>query len=364
MRVPLSYNEIDISGLSRVLELYANRPHTYIIEALEERVAALLGVRNALAVQSGTAALHLALKVAGVKQGDAVIAPTFCYVASVSPITYCGAEPVLIDAAPHDWNLDVKLLETALAQLNSEGRKVGAIVVVHNYGYPSRMDEIMQLGRQWNLPVIEDAAESFLSRYKGKHTGSIGDLGVLSFNNNKTITGFGGGMLVSDNEAFIREARKLSSHALEEAPYYLHQQAGYNYRMSPLTAAYVLSRLDRMKELLQRRVEADQYYRSHLEPRGFVFQRTESGNEVQPWLTACRLPESLQPDQLLSSLAADGIEVRRLWNPMHRQPVFDGKKVFDKGVADALFQRGLCLPMGGPHSPFPTFCGEVVQRLR
>ncbi|MBS1543397.1 MAG: aminotransferase class I/II-fold pyridoxal phosphate-dependent enzyme [Bacteroidetes bacterium] len=363
MRIPLSYNEIDSRGLMRVLDQHANKPHGYLIEAFEQHVCELLGIRSALAVQSGTAAVHLALRMAGVKAGDAVLAPTFCYVASVSPITYCGAEPVFIDADARDWNVDVNLLGKSLDKLRDEGRRPGAIVVVHNYGYPAQMDEIMNLARERSIPVIEDAAESFMSKYKGRYTGTVGDLGVFSFNNNKTVTGLGGGMLVAHDDAVIKEARKFSTHALEEAPYYLHKQVGYNYRMSALTAAYVMAQLDRMQELLQKRVETDAYYREHLQSRGFEFQQPSSGDQVQPWLTACLLPEGAKPDQLHSSLEQSGIETRRLWNPMHLQPVFKSARSFDDGVSVKLFQRGLCLPMGGPSNRFPAFCEEVVNLL-
>ena len=212
-RIPLSYNEIDSAGLHRILKSYEGRDHHQLIVDFENRIAALAGVPHVAALQSGTAALHLALKVVGVSAGDCVMVPTFTYVATVSPVTYLGAQPVLIDSERVTWNMDPQLLDQGLSNALNAGKKVGAIIVVHNYGLPAQMASILAISKKWNIPVIEDAAESFGSKIDGRWTGTLADIGIFSFNNNKTITSFGGGALISStkSQAQILTAFHLSA---------------------------------------------------------------------------------------------------------------------------------------------------------
>ncbi len=346
-RTPLSYNEIDADGLSAVLKSYQGRDHQEIVHDFEQRLGTEVGCSNVTAVQSGTAAMHLALRVVGVQPGDFVIAPTFAYVASVSPILYLGAHPVLIDSEELTWNMDPVLLEQGITQICSLGKKVGAIVVVHNYGMPARMDLILPIAKKWGIPLIEDAAESFGSRFRGKWTGTLGDVGVLSFNSNKGVTAFGGGALVSGNPDIIDKARYLASHARSAVQYYQHEEVGHNYRMSPLIAAYGLLQLTRMAELLRLRKEIYEHYRSLGEKFGLRFQAAGPEVDFQPWLPACILPQDVHPGEVLERLARANIEGRRQWKPMHHQPLFKDALAFGGTVAEKLFDQGLCLPSGG-----------------
>lgn len=345
-RFPLSYNEIDVDGLISVLNAYKGRDHQEIIHDLERQLSDLVGCPNIAAVQSGTSALHLALQCVGVKPGDYVIAPTFAYVASVSPIAYLGAHPVLVDCEELTWNIDPALVEVALKKLSSEGRRIGAVIVVHNYGVPAGMDKLLSLSKQYNVPLVEDAAESFGSKVNDKWTGTLGDVGVFSFNNNKTITGFGGGAVVSSSRAIIDRARFLGSHARSEVPYYHHEEVGYNYRMSPLTAACVLSQLKRLPELFKHRSEIAEAYHIAGSRIGLSFQKPDNELHVQPWIPACILQNGVSPDALLNRLSSRGYEGRRLWNPLHSQPAFYGSIVFGGTVAERLFHQGICLPVG------------------
>lgn len=363
MRIPLSYNEIDQEGLMRILRQFEGVHYEKIVSAFEEKFAGLLGADTALAVQSGTAALHLALKVAGVKPGDFVIAPTFCYVAAISPIIYCGAQPYFIDASDRDWNMDVVKMVAAIDDVARKGGRVGAVVVVHNYGYPCAMEEIRKKTILLEIPVIEDCAESLMSYWGGRATGTIGDFGVFSFNNNKTVTAFGGGALISSRPGAVEEARKLAGHALEEVPYYLHKKVGYNYRMSAIQAAYGLSQFERMDEFMQRRRYIDDQYRRLLQPQGFTFQEANSKDRTQPWLSACLLPGHMEPATVAERLKSGQIEARRLWNPMHSQPAFSSFPTANGGVAEKLFKRGICLPMGRYGTSFSDPCDAVVELL-
>lgn len=353
--VPLSYNEINPDTLSRVLKSYAGRHHEEIVKDLEQKLSVVTGSPNVLAVSSGTSAMHLALQVAGVRAGDHVIAPTFAYVATVSPAIYLGARLVLVDSETTTWNIDPVLVRRAMEKLNREGKRVGAVVLVHNYGVPADMDELTAIGREFNVPVIEDAAESFGSTWRNQWTGTIGDIGVYSFNSNKTITGFGGGALVSSNADWIMKARYLSAHARSDVPHYQHEAIGYNYRMSPLTAACVLSQLESLDYLLERRRSIEQSYRALGEEIGLVFQSYAPQSTVQPWLPACMLPAGRDARKALERLIINGIEGRRLWNPMHAQPAFAGQEVIDGKESERFFQSGICLPAGSsPGSP-PDF---------
>lgn len=362
--VPLSYNEISPDTLSRVLKSYAGRHHEEIVKDLELKLSTVTGSPNVLAVSSGTSAMHLALLVAGVRAGDYVIAPTFAYVATVSPVLYVGAKLVLVDSEASTWNIDPVLVRGAMEKLMHEGKRVGALVVVHNYGVPADMDELAAIGREFNVPVIEDAAESFGSTWRSKWTGTIGDIGVYSFNSNKTITGFGGGAIVSSNGEWIVKARYLASHARSAVTYYHFESVGYNYRISPLTAACVLSQLESLDQLLERRRFIEQSYRALGESTGLVFQSSPPHATVQPWLPACLLPSGMDAAKGLERLIINGIEGRRLWNPMHVQPAFAGQEVIQGKKSMRFFQSGICLPTGSSTGSPPNFRAILEVLLR
>lgn len=347
-----------------MLKSYAGRHHEEIIRDLEQKLSVVTGSPNVLAVTSGTSAMHLALQVAGVNAGDYVIAPTFAYVATVSPAIYVGARLVLVDSETKTWNIDPVLVRRAVEKLKHEGKRVGAMVVVHNYGVPADMDELAAIGREFSVPVIEDAAESFGSTWRGKWTGTIGDIGVYSFNSNKTITGFGGGALVSSNADWIAKARYLAAHARSNLPYYQHEVVGYNYRMSPITAAYVMTQLQIMPLLFERRRSIDGVYRAEGKKQGLIFQGILELGGFQPWLTACLLPGSLLPKNVLDKLNSAGIEGRRLWKPLHAQPAFRHAESHGLALSSHLFDRGLVLPMGPDNVTPPAVVSEVLSALK
>lgn len=360
--VPLSYNEINPDTLSRVLKSYAGRHHEEIVKDLEQKLSVVTGSPNVLAVSSGTSAMHLALQVAGVRAGDHVIAPTFAYVATVSPVTYLGAKLLLVDSEPDTWNMDPSLVQEALNKLKKNGKNAGAVIVVHNYGFPAKLDELLTVTREYNVPLIEDAAESFGTTYHQRWTGTIGDIGVFSFNSNKNVTGFGGGALASPHGAWIDNARYLAAHARSPVSHYQHDTVGYNYRMSPLTAAYILSQLEMVPALLAKRSEICNAYRTIGEKMGVKFQVAPPGSEAIPWLPACLLPAGFDIETKLNLLTAKGMEGRRVWKPMHTQPAFQEFQVIERGLSSQFFDRGICLPAGSISSdpPHPEHVLEVI----
>lgn len=343
-RVPLSYNTMDIEATSNVLHQYKDLSHPELIEEFENQFAALCGSKHVVSSNSGTGALHLALRVLGVGPGDYVIVSTFTYVASVSPILYCGAIPVFVDSEERTWNMDPALLENALSLLRGEGKKVKAVVVVHAYGMPAQMESILAIAKKYDVPVIEDAAEALGSSLYEQSLGTWGLLGVFSFNNNKTITTFGGGMLVSSDAGLVEKARYLAGHARSDYPYYEHVELGYNYLMGPLNAAYGLAQLSQYRNLIQERRQCAYEYHRTLKG-AFDFQEELKGARSSFWLTTVR-NKNIDPAKLIHSLENQGVELRRVWKPMHRQPLFLRNASFLSGVADALFAESVCLPSG------------------
>ena len=343
-QIPLSYNAIDHDGFYRVLEKYKGQNHQLIIRDFEDKIKSMSGAQHAVALHSGTAALHLALKVLGVGKGDKVLVSTFTYVASVSPILYCGASPVFIDSELETWNMDPELLEEALTDLDNKGEKAKAIIVVHAYGMPAQLEKILPIAKKWKVPVIEDAAEAFGATINGKWAGTLAEMGIFSFNNNKSVTTFGGGVLVTGNEDWATHARKLSTHAREDKPYYVHQELGFNYSMSPLNAAYGLLACNEAPDLIKnRRVRFEQY---RVALKGEVtFQEELPGVISSRWLTTVRFRTAKV--QIVRQLTDNQhFEIRKVWNPMHLQPLFKEEKAYLSGHSEALFQSAVCLPSG------------------
>jgi dTDP-4-amino-4,6-dideoxygalactose transaminase len=364
MNVPLSYNPINPDSLSRILKSYAGRHHEEIVRDLEWKLSAVTGSPNVLAVSSGTSAMHLALQVAGVRPGDYVIAPTFAYVASISPAAYLGAKLLFVDSEPETWNIDPALVREALEKLARERKRAAAIVVVHNFGMPAQMDQLVSIAREFDVPIVEDAAESFGSTWRGKWTGTIGDVGIYSFNSNKTITGFGGGALVSSKKDWVEKARYLAAHARSEFPFYQHEELGYNYRMSPLTAACVLSQLETSEALMNPRRVVNASYRSLGGKMGLIFQSVPAEAVFQPWLPACLLPVGNDAGEALERLTINGIEGRRLWKPMHQQPAFQGFEIIGGAISARFFDTGICLPAGSSSGSPPDIRAVLDSVLR
>ncbi len=345
--IPLSYNSIDIAKLTEVLSRYEGVHHNQIVTDFEEELKKIIDAPFVVALNSGTSAIHLALKVLDIGQDDLVIVPTFTYIATVNPILYLGAKPIFIDSEPETWNMDPDLLEKALEDLKSKGKKAKAIMIVHTYGMPSKMDRIVQLAESYSIPLIEDAAESLGASWFSKKVGSIGQIGIFSFNNNKMMTTYGGGILVTKDRKIASRVRFLASQSRENLPYYEHVEVGYNYALSPILAAYGIGQLGSFDKSIDCRRDIFETYRSELEPFGVDFLPEPAGFYSIRWLSTAIFKNKATRLQVSSVLTAKGIETRPLWKPMHLQPLYYNKTLkYVSGVAENLFDNGLCLPSG------------------
>jgi pyridoxal phosphate-dependent aminotransferase EpsN len=322
-------------------------PH---VEAFENEFAAVTGAAHALALSSGTAALHLALQLSGVGRGDEVLVSTLTFAASVNPICYLGATPVLIDSESRSWNLDPALVAEALERRARAGRLPRAVVAVHLYGQSADLKPLLAACQHHGIPLIEDAAEALGSTYDGRQPGTFGRAGIFSFNGNKIITTSAGGMLVSDDQAFIAHARKLATQARDPAPHYQHSEIGYNYRLSNLLAALGRGQLRLLEErVLARRRNFEAYQRALGDLPGLQFMPEASWGRHSRWLTTVTInPAEFGADreQLRLALEAGNVEARPVWKPMHLQPVFLDCPREGGAVAERLFDQGLCLPSG------------------
>lgn len=345
-RIPLSYSSINSAELSRVLQKFEGEPHEEIISEFENRIGKLTSSPYVVALNSGTAAIHLALKALGVTEGDKVAVSTFTYVGSVNPIFYLGASPIFIDSEETTWNLDPHLLEACLKDRSVEGKLPKAMIIVHAYGMPARMDEILKISEKFRVPVIEDAAEALGGNYGGRPLGSIGDIGVLSFNNNKSFTTFGGGALLTKSQAVYEKAKFWATQARESLAFYQHQEVGYNYRMSPLNAASGIAHSEEISSMVSDRRSTFEQYKTGLKSGDVEFLEEPPGFFSSRWLTTILFKTTVNPLHVQKKLAEEGIESRPLWKPMHQQPVFKDAPYYGSGVSDRLFENGLCLPSG------------------
>lgn len=321
------------------------------VDAFEETLARYCGVKHAAALSSGTAAIHLALIILDVKSEDEVIASTFTFSATINPIVYQGATPVLVDSEPNSWNMDTELLEKAIKDRIAKGKKPKAIIPVHLYGMPANMAEIMRIADCYEIPVIEDAAEALGSRFNDKQTGSYGKMAALSFNGNKIITTSGGGALISDDEELVKKARFLATQARDKAPHYQHSQIGYNYRMSNVLAGVGRGQMEVIDDRVKKRRDNYLFYKDKLrkyEGISFLDEPNESYFSNR-WLTTILVNPStagITREVLQIELEKENIESRPLWKPMHLQPVFSSCPAYLNGVSEELFRTGLCLPSG------------------
>jgi dTDP-4-amino-4,6-dideoxygalactose transaminase len=328
------------------------------VDAFEKELCTAVGARHVAALSSGTAAIHLSLILLGVKPGDYVIGTSFTFSATVNPIAYLGATPVLVDSEKDTWNMDPELLEQAILKVKGERLKVKgvegqikAIIVAHLYGMPAKMREIMAVADKYGIPVVEDAAEALGSEYMGKRVGCNSKFGILSFNGNKIITTSGGGALISDDEALINRARFLATQARDPAPHYQHSEIGYNYRMSNVVAGVGRGQMEVLDLRVRQHREINAWYRKLLrDVPGVTFQSEPSAEfSSNFWLTCIVIdPSKSGTDREKLRLAFDEerIESRPLWKPMHLQPVFAGCPAYVNGTSEALFNNGLCLPSG------------------
>jgi len=320
------------------------------VDNFEKDLVSFTGAKHAAALTSGTAAIHLALIQLGVGLGDYVLCQSFTFSASANPIAYQGAIPVFIDSELDSWNMDPVATEEAIQVLSAEGKKPKAIIPVHLYGVPANMLEIMRIAKQYDIPVIEDAAEALGSRFNDQACGTFGDFGVLSFNGNKIITTSGGGSLISDNEEWIRMARFRATQARDNAPHYQHSHIGYNYRMSNIVAGIGRGQMEVLNDrVARRRANFERYKARYGNIEGVDFQPEIMGSFSNRWLTAITInPEitGFTREDLRLAMEAENIESRPLWKPMHLQPVFSNSPYFGANVSEKLFEKGLCLPSG------------------
>ena len=319
------------------------------VDAFEKEMCQYLGADHAAAVVSGTAAIHLALIILGVKAGDEVLCQSFTFSGSANPIAYQQAKPIFIDSESDSWNIDPQLLEQAIKDRQRIGIKPKALILVHLYGQPAKLDEITQICDHYEIQIIEDAAESLGSRYKDKAAGTFGEFGILSFNGNKIITTSGGGMLLS-SEDNIKQARFLSTQAQDDAPHYEHSQIGYNYRMSNIVAGIGRGQLKTLDQRIERKREIFNYYKNALENLpGVQFQPEMPATKSNRWLTTLTIDPELagtDREKIRQSFVAENIDTRPLWKPMHLQPVFKNAIKYENGISEKIFNDGLCLPSG------------------
>lgn len=319
------------------------------VDNFEKELCNYSGAKYSAALSSGTAALHLALILLNVKQGDEVICSSFTFSASANPIVYQGATPVFVDSEKDTWNIDPDVLEEAIKDRISKGKKPKAIIVVHLYGQPAKLKELIEISNRYQIPLIEDAAESLGSKYQGKMTGTFGVIGIYSFNGNKIITTSGGGALVSDNKDYVDRSRFLATQARDPAPHYQHSDIGYNYRMSNIVAGIGRGQLQVIEERVKKRRSIFEYYvKTFSSISDIQFLPEYKDTYANRWLTTILLDKKskVSREDIRLALDADNVESRPLWKPMHLQPIFKDAPYYGGKVCEDLFERGLCLPSG------------------
>ena len=324
------------------------------VDAFEKSLEDYLGNhKHIVALSAGTAAIHLALIQLGVKAGDEVLCQSFTFAASANPITYLGANPVFVDSEPDTWNISPIFLEKAIEdRIKVTGKKPKAIIPVHLYGMPAKMDEIIAIAKKYEIPVLEDAAEALGSAYKGAKCGTMGEFACLSFNGNKMITTSGGGALVCSTDEQKKKTMFFATQARDNAPHYQHSEIGYNYRMSNICAGIGRGQMTVLSQHVEQRRKNNAYYRKHLSGiKGISFQTEPNADFYSNyWLTSILVdPEKtngITREDLRLALDAANIESRPLWKPMHLQPVFSDSPFYGDGTSEKLFEQGLCLPSG------------------
>ena len=323
------------------------------VNGFEQDISNYIGINNQFhtaVLTSGTAALHLALSMLNVGKDDVVMVQSFTFCGTTNPVSYLGAELVFIDSELDTWNMCPIALKEALEQFKH--RSVKAIMPVHLYGMPAKMDILQQIADEYNVPIVEDAAEALGSKFKNKSCGTFGEMAALSFNGNKIITTSGGGALVSKNKHYIDQARFLATQARDEAPHYQHSHIGYNYRMSNIVAGIGRGQMEVLDARVAQRRANNQRYRDFFAGiEGVTFQTEPNADYFSNyWLTAILIDPALSGgisrEDVRLALDAENIESRPLWKPMHMQPVYEGTKFFGSGVCEKLFEQGLCLPSG------------------
>ena len=318
------------------------------VDAFEKSLESYLGDDlHVAALSSGTGAIHLGLKILGVDKGDEVLCQSFTFSASANPILYLGATPVFIDSEKESWNISPELLEIAIQDRLNHGVKPKAIIAVHLYGMPYKVDEVAAIAAKYQIPVLEDSAEALGSRYKGQKCGGLADIAILSFNGNKIITTSGGGALVAKTLNQKKKAVFYSTQSRDKAPHYQHSEIGFNYRMSNVLAGIGRGQMEVLEDRVLARRANYEFYKSELNGvAGIQFVNEPHGSFSNRWLTTIITPSYEIRERIRTALQKDDIESRPLWKPMHMQPVFQRYTHFADGTSEALFEKGLCLPSG------------------
>lgn len=310
------------------------------VNEFEKELAQHVGITSAAALSSGTAAIHLALIAAGVSRDDVVICQSLTFSATANPILYQGAKPVFVDSDKETWNMDPKALRVALEKYP----EAKAVLVVHLYGLSANLDEIMEICNEFNVPLIEDAAESLGTTYKGKFTGTFGEYGIYSFNGNKIITTSGGGMLVAHEEEKVEKVRFWATQSRDVARHYQHSEIGYNYRMSNVVAGIGRGQLKVLNQRVDKKRYIHDFYKRELSTiENIQFMPENDWNEPNFWLTAI-LVDGIDPNNLMDELEKENIESRPIWKPMHLQPIFEQYDYIGENISEELFKKGICLP--------------------
>ena len=347
---PPHIGEKELIHLTDALESNWIAPVGPHVDAFEKEFGIAVGTSHAVALSSGTSALHLALILAGVTAGDEVFCSTLTFVASVNPILYQGAKPVFIDSDRYSWNMDPDLLVSALNERAKHNQLPKAVIIVHLYGQSADLDPILEVCERYEIKAIEDAAEALGSTYKGRSTGTLGWAGVYSFNGNKIITTSSGGMLVSNDSDIVDKARFLANQAKDSANHYEHSQLGYNYRMSNLLAAIGRGQLAVLNERVEsRRANFEYYHKALNNLPGLAFMAEASYGRSTRWLTCLTVNSKkakTNREEICQTMEGEGIECRPVWKPMHLQPIYRDAQIYGGEVAEELFNLGLCLPSG------------------
>ena len=329
----------ELEYIQNVFESNYIAPVGEYIDKFENSIKKYTNSQNALAVTSGTAAIHLALRVLGITKDDDVLASTFTFIGSVNAILYQGANPVFIDSDKESWNISAKLLNKYLCMCE---KKPKALILTHLYGMSAEIKKIADICNLHGVYLIEDAAESLGATYDGKHTGTFGDFGVYSFNGNKILTTSGGGMLVSHNKEWIEKAKFYSTQAKESSLHYEHEEYGYNYRMSNVLAAIGVAQMEVIENRVEKKIEIFDWYKKYLKEKNITFMPQLENSRGNRWLTAL-IFEDKEPLEVIEALESINVESRPLWKPMHMQPLFKDAKAIVDGTSEEIYKKGLCL---------------------
>ena len=337
----------EIHEVKKALDSNWLAPGGPYVNDFEDELKKLTGRKHCLAVNSGTSAIHLALKVLGVGPGDYVICQSFCFVALANPIAYLGAKPVFIDSERDTWNMDPDLLEEALKKITSDGIQPKAILYAHIYGNPAKVHELKRVAERYGVPLIEDAAEALGSTINGCSVGVYGKMSIFSFNGNKIVTSSGGGALLTDDPVLAERAHILASQAKDPEYPYNHVDIGYNYKLSNVCAALGYSQIKTLSQRLEgKHAIFNSYKNSTRKTKALLWNEDQPNTESNRWISAFILPPDNSVSQLIKIFENMGIETRRFWKPLHSMAMYHPQKSFVNGVSEELFERGICLPSG------------------